>query len=63
MTKFAACDAGAQAEIADTDDVVLELVSECVGAFRHGADEDTDALVRTQVGDVVLNSDDIRIPR
>lgn len=56
VAKLAAGDTGAEAVVADADGVVLELVCEAVLAFGHGTDEDADALLRSQVGDVVANS-------
>ena len=58
VAELAAGDAGAEAVVADADGVVLELVGEVVLAFGHGTDEDADALLQSEVGDVVSDSHD-----
>lgn len=57
MTKLAASDAGTQAVIADTDGFVLEIISEVVPAFSHGANEDAYALVWCKALNVVFDPD------
>ena len=39
MAEFAACDAGTEAVITDTDGLVLESVGEVVFAFGHSTDK------------------------
>ena len=58
VTKLATGDAGTETVIAETDLVVDERVGEVVVTFGHGADEDADALVGGQVGDVVPHPHD-----
>lgn len=53
VTELAASHTGRQAVVADRDRVILELVGKVVASFGHGADEDADALLRTQIGNVV----------
>lgn len=45
--------AGAETEVADTDSMVLELVCEVVLTFSHCTDEDADALLRSEIRDIV----------
>lgn len=45
VTELAAGHACAQAVVADTDGFVFESIGEVILPFRHGSDEDTDALV------------------
>ena len=45
VAEFAAGHAGAQAVVADGYGIILELVSEVVSTFRHGSNEDTNALL------------------
>ena len=61
VAKLAAGYAGAEAVVADADGVVLELVGEAVLAFGHGTDEDADALLQSEVGDVVSDSHNGRV--
>jgi len=56
MAELATCYASTQTEVANTDCVVLEFVSEIVLAFGHGTDEDADALLRVQSLDIVGHS-------
>lgn len=58
VAEFAAGDTGTEGVVADTDGIVLELVRECVVALGHGTDEDTDALLRAKVLDVIPYSYD-----
>ena len=55
MTKLTAGDAGAKAEIADADRVVLEGVCEVVVSLGHGSDKDADALVVIEALNVVAH--------
>ena len=61
IAEFTACYASAQAVVADTDSVILVHVCKIVLAFCHGANEDADALVGTNVVDIVSNPDDVRL--
>ena len=56
VAEFAAGYTGAETVVADADGVVLVLVGKAVLALGHGTDEDADALLRSQVGDVVAYS-------
>ena len=49
VAELAAGDTGTQAEVADTDRVVLELIRKGVVSLGHGTDKDTDALFLTKV--------------
>lgn len=53
MAEFAASNTGRQAEVADGDGVVFELICESISALCHGTYEDADALLGIQVFDVV----------
>ena len=55
MTELAASNTSTQAEVADTDRLVLEIIGEVVLAFSHGADEDADAFVRCKALDIVFD--------
>lgn len=61
MAESAAGDTGTQTEVADTDRVVLELVCKGIVTLGHGSDEDADALLRCEVGDVVAHTDNGRV--
>lgn len=61
MAESAACDTGTQTEVADTDRVVLELVCEGIVTLGHGTDEDANALLGREVGNVIADTDDGRI--
>jgi hypothetical protein len=58
VTESAAGDTSTQTEVADTDGIVLELVCEGVVALGHGTDEDANALLGCEVGNVVAHADD-----
>jgi hypothetical protein len=58
VTEPAAGDTSTQTEVADTDGIVLELVCEGVVALGHGTDEDANALLGCEVGNVVAHADD-----
>lgn len=58
VTESAAGDTGTQTEVADTNRVVLEFVCKGVVTLGHGTNEDTDALLGREVGNVVANTDD-----
>ena len=61
VAKLAAGDAGAEAEVTDTDGVVLEGIGKVIGAFSHGTDEDAHALPRAQIGNVIFDSDNVGV--
>lgn len=61
MAKSAASNTGTQAEVADTDRVVLELVGEGVVTLGHGTNEDANALLGFELGNVVAHANDGRI--
>lgn len=53
MAKFTASHTSTQAEVADTDGVVLEGVGKVIMTLGHGTNKDTDALFRIQRLDIV----------
>ena len=57
MTEFAASNTGTEAEIADTNRLILEIIGKVVLSFRHGADENTDAFIWCEALDVVFDPD------
>lgn len=63
MAELAAGDTGTEREVANTDRVVLVLVGEVVATLGHGTDEDTDALLGTEVGNVIADSHDRSVER
>lgn len=63
VAEFTAGHAGAEAVVADGDGVVFERIGKIVAAFRHGTDEDTNALIRIQSLDVISNADNLSIER
>ena len=56
MAELAACYAGTQAIVADTDRFVLEGISKVIMALGHGPNEDADALLRCQGLEIILHS-------
>lgn len=56
VTELAACHAGTQAVVADTDRFVFEGISKVILPFRHGSNEDADALVGSQRVDIIPDS-------
>lgn len=61
VAEFAASNTSRQRVVADTDGIVLVLIREVVRALGHGTDEDADALLRSQILNVVAYSYDRRI--
>ncbi len=61
VAKFAASHTGTETVVTDTDGFVLERVGKVVFPFGHGADEDTDALRRTEGVDVISDPDDVGV--
>jgi hypothetical protein len=57
MAELAACYAGAEAVVADTDGVVLVFISKVVSSFCHCANEDAYAFLGTEGLNVVFDSD------
>lgn len=53
MAELAACNAGTETPVANTDRVVLEVIREVVIALGHGPDENSNAFVLVQSVDVV----------
>ena len=47
IAEFAARYAGTEAVIADTDGIVLDMISKVIVAFRHRSNKDTYALTGT----------------
>ena len=63
MTELAACNTGTKTEVADTDAIVFELISEIISALGHGTNEDAATLVITKARHVVVDTDDGGISR
>lgn len=61
MAKLTAGDARTETVIADADLFVDELIGKIIFTAGHGADEDTDALGRPKLSDVVPDSDHRRV--
>jgi hypothetical protein len=61
MAESTASDTGTQTEVADTDRVVLELICKGVVTLGHGSDEDADALLGCEIGDVVAHTNNGRV--
>ena len=61
MAESTAGDTGTQTEVADTDGVVLELVCKGIVALGHGTDKNADALLGSEVGNVVAHTNDGRV--
>ena len=57
MTEFAASNTGTEAEIADTDRFILEIIGKVVLPFRHGANENTDTFIWCETLNVVFDPD------
>lgn len=53
VTELAARHAGTQTVVADTDRFILESISKVILPFRHGSNENTDALVGCQRVDII----------
>jgi hypothetical protein len=58
MAELTACNTGTEAEVADSNGVVLELVGKVVVTLSHGADEDAYALLGPESLNVVLDAYD-----
>lgn len=56
VTELAASDTGGQGVVADGNGIVLELVGESIRSLGHSTDEDTYALLGTQILHVVSHS-------
>ena len=61
VTKLAACDTSAQAVIADADSIVLEAVCEIVISFGHRSHKDANTLLWSNVLDVILDTNNVRV--
>lgn len=57
MAEFTASHTSTQAEVADTDGIILEGISKVIMTLGHGTDKDTDALIRIQRLHIVCCSD------
>lgn len=57
MAELAASNTGRQAEVADTDGVILESICKIVAALCHGTDEDANALLWAKILNVVPHTD------
>src|SRR5690242_4110314 len=56
MTELAACYAGTEIEVADSDAIILDCVCEVVIALGHSTNKDCDALVLAETSDIVAQS-------
>jgi len=56
VTELAASNTGTQRVVANTDGIILELIGERIIAFGHGTNEDTNALLGSQILNVIPNS-------
>lgn len=61
MAKFAACNAGTEIEVTDTDGVVLYCICKVIIALCHGSNENGYAFVFVQALDVVAHSYNLRL--
>ena len=59
MAEFAACHAGTKIELADGDAIVLDVVCKIVIALSHGPNENCNALILVEAGNVVADADDL----
>jgi len=56
MAELAACNAGAEIEVADSDRIVLDVVGKIVIALGHSSDENANAFILVKALDVVGDS-------
>lgn len=61
VAELAAGNAGTQVKLADSNGVILDLVSKVVVSLRHGSDENSNALLLVETRDVVADADDFGI--
>lgn len=61
VAELAACNAGTEVEVADTDAVVLDSVREVIVTLRHSTNEDGDALVLVEATNVVAQADNLGV--
>lgn len=61
MAELAACNAGTEVKVADTNAVVLDGVREVIVALRHSTNEDCDTLVLVQAADVIAKTYDLGV--
>ena len=57
MAEFTASHTSTQAEVADTDGIILEGISKVIMTLGHGTDKNTNALICIQRLDIVCCSD------
>lgn len=53
IAEFAACYAGTEAVVTDTDRIVLDMIGKIIVAFGHSSDEDTNTLFGAQIRNIV----------
>lgn len=58
MAELAASNTGGQAEVADTDGIILEGIGKVIATLGHSTDKDANALFRLELLDVVSDADD-----
>lgn len=61
VAEFTACNAGTEIELADGDAVVLDVVGKVVIPLGHGSNEDCDALILAETGDIVAHTHNFRV--
>jgi hypothetical protein len=61
VAELAACNAGTEVEVADTDAVVLDSVREVIVTLGHSTNEDGDALVLVEAANVVAQADNLGV--
>ena len=61
MAELAACNAGTEVEVADTDAVVLDSVREVIIALGHSTNEDGNALVLVEAANVVAQANNLGV--
>ena len=61
MTKLAACDAGTEAVVANTNSFVFERVGKVVLSFGHGSHKDANAFLWGKTVNVVTHSNNISV--
>ena len=58
MTELAASNTSRQAEVTNTDRIILERIGKVIASLRHGTNEHANALLLAEILDVVSDADD-----
>ena len=61
VAELAACNAGTEVEVADTDAVVLDSVCEVIVTLCHSTNEDGDALILVEAANVVAQTNNLGV--